>query len=80
MNSPDSSILKRVGARLRELRARAGISQEELAARASLHRTYVGGIERGERNVAVLNLVRLAVALEVEPSELLVGSNWETPQ
>ena len=80
MSSPDPLILKRVGARLRELRTRVGISQEELAARASLHRTYVGGIERGERNVAVVNLVRLATALEVEPSELLVGINEEPPK
>lgn len=78
MSSSDSTVLTQVGARLRELRRKLGISQEELAERASLHRTYVGGIERGERNVAVLNLVRLAAALKVEPAELLVGINEET--
>jgi transcriptional regulator with XRE-family HTH domain len=47
------------------------LSQEELADRAELHRTYVGGIERGERNVSLLNIDRLARALETSPSRLL---------
>ena len=63
--------LKRFGQRVRELRIAAGLSQEELAERAGLHRTYVGGIERGERNVGVLNLLQLARALKVRPGELL---------
>jgi len=48
-----------------------GVSQEGLADRAGLHRTYVGGIERGERNLSFANLLRLADALAVKPSELL---------
>lgn len=63
--------LQRLGRRIRELRTRAGLSQEELADRAGLHRTYIGGIERGERNVGVLNLLQLARALKVPPSDLL---------
>jgi len=61
--------------RVRELRRAAGLSQEQLAERAGLHRTYIGGIERGERNVGVLNLVQIARALRVRPSELLAGIN-----
>ncbi len=58
-----------LGRAIRELRRAAGISQEVLAERARLHRTYVGGIERGERNVSFGNLLRLADALGVRPSE-----------
>jgi transcriptional regulator with XRE-family HTH domain len=60
-----------LGATIRELRAGLGISQELLAERCGLHRTYVGGIERGERNVSLENIVRLATALKVAPSKLL---------
>jgi transcriptional regulator with XRE-family HTH domain len=63
-----------LGRAIRELRRGAGISQEGLADRSGLHRTYVGGIERGERNVSFSNLLRLANALGVRPSELLARS------
>lgn len=59
------------GATVRRLRVAAGISQEELAHLATLHRTYIGGVERGERNVSLENIVRLAKALNVSPSLLL---------
>jgi transcriptional regulator with XRE-family HTH domain len=49
------------------------MSQERLAEEASLHRTYVGSVERGERNVALRNILRLARALSVAPSDLLRG-------
>jgi transcriptional regulator with XRE-family HTH domain len=60
-----------LGQAIRELRRVVGVSQEGLANLASLHRTYVGGIERGERNVSFANLLKLAGALGVRPSELL---------
>jgi transcriptional regulator with XRE-family HTH domain len=64
------SVKSRFGSRLRQLRDERGYSQEELAERASLHRNYVGGIERGERNVALENIIKLAKALSVKPGDL----------
>lgn len=65
--------LVRFGQRVRTLRKQHGLSQEDLAEKSGLHRTYIGGIERGERNLAVLNILRLAAALEVTVGELFDG-------
>ena len=67
-------IRVRFGQRLRELRQARGLSQEELAFRAGLHRTYVSSTERGQRNVALVNIERLATALEVEIADLFRGT------
>jgi len=61
------------GRRVRELRENAKLSQEALAAVCGLHRNYVGGIERGERNVGLLNIIVLARGLGIKPSDLLKG-------
>jgi transcriptional regulator with XRE-family HTH domain len=65
------SELMLFGKSVRKLREQKGLSQEALADLSRLHRTYIGGIERGERNVGFLNLLRLSKALKVLPSELL---------
>lgn len=49
----------------------AGLSQEQLAEASGLHRTYVGSLERGERNVALINILRLAKGLGIDPGELV---------
>jgi len=67
----DSEILKRFGERVRQLRKEKNISQEELAYRADLHRTYIGMIERAEKNITLLNIERIAIALETPICELL---------
>jgi len=64
------TIERRFGERIRELRQAKGLSQEELAFRAKVHRTYLGGIERGERNPALKNIVAIAKALDISLSEL----------
>jgi DNA-binding XRE family transcriptional regulator len=66
--SPEHAALGRA---LHELRLEAGVSQDELARRAGMHRTYIGGIERGERNVSFANLLKIADALDERPSKLL---------
>lgn len=63
--------LERFGTCVRAERERLGISQEELADRSGLHRTYIGGVERGERNLGLLNVLRLARALGLPPAALL---------
>lgn len=57
--------------RIRAERGRLGISQEELAERTGLHRTYIGSVERGERNVSIDNVERIARGLGVQPQDLL---------
>ena len=69
--------LKSFGQRVRVLRERAGISQEALAARAGIHRTYMGGVERGERNICLKNIIRLAAALGAHPRDLFDESNQQ---
>lgn len=60
----------RFGRRVRFLRLKAGLSQEDLADTCGLDRTYIGGIERGERNPSLKNILKLARTLNVTPSEL----------
>lgn len=66
-------FLKRVGARIRKIRKEKGFSQESLAFSSGLDRSYIGGVERGERNIAIMNLKKLAEALGLCVSELLTG-------
>ena len=65
------NIEVRVGKRIKELRNKKGISQEALAFRCKLHRTYISDIERGLRNVSIRNIEKIAKALAVSPVELI---------
>ncbi len=64
-----------LGANVRNLRLKRKLTQEKLAEICDLHRTYVGAIERGDRNVSLKNIVIIADALNVEPAELLLYNN-----
>ncbi len=66
-------ILLRFGERVRQLRKAAGLSQEAFADRCGMDRTYVGGIERGQRNVALRNIQAIAQTLSITLSELMDG-------
>ena len=67
----NGSILKIFARKVKDLRTKKGWSQEELARRADLHRTYIGAIERQERNVSLQNVARIAKALKVGHKDLL---------
>ncbi len=66
-------VLKQFGSNVRKLRKSKHLSQEKLGEISGLDRTYIGGIERGERNLTLINIVRLAKALEVQPLQLFEG-------
>jgi transcriptional regulator with XRE-family HTH domain len=70
--SVGNSIQQKFGERIRALRTAKGYSQEELAFKAGVHRTYLGGIERGERNPSLKNIAAIAEALGVALSELFL--------
>lgn len=65
------NILIAFGEKVRELRKEKGLSQEDLSFKADLHRTYIGMIERAEKNITLINIEKIAKALEVQPDELL---------
>jgi transcriptional regulator with XRE-family HTH domain len=67
----NNDIKQKLGKRIKTLRVKSGYSQEQFALRCKLHRTYISDIERGERNVSVENIEKIATALKVEPDELL---------
>ena len=73
----DRGILSAFGAAVRALRTKKGLSQEGLAALAGVHRTYMGDIERGTRNVALVNIVRIARALGISTSAMLLSMEEE---
>ena len=69
----DQNLLLTFGGRLRDARKSAGLTQEKLAHAAGVDRSYVGSVERGERNLSVLNILTFATALGIDPGELIRG-------
>jgi transcriptional regulator with XRE-family HTH domain len=69
-----NQVLIDLGVTIRNVRLGSGLSQESLAVDAGLDRSYMGGIERGEHNLTIMNIVKVANALGIKPSELLKGA------
>jgi len=67
------TVHEKLGQKIREKRLELGISQEQLANDCGLHRTYIGSVERGERNISLQNIASIAKALSITPSQLLEG-------
>ena len=65
-----ASILQKTGDRIRKIRLAAGISQEKLASLTKLHRTYISDVERGNRNISIINLEKISKALGASLSDL----------
>ena len=71
-SKPVEEVQKQFGARMRALRNQRGLSQEELAFFCNLDRTYIGSVERGERNISLVNIHTIAAALGVSPREFFI--------
>ncbi|MDA8292070.1 MAG: helix-turn-helix transcriptional regulator [Actinomycetota bacterium] len=76
----EGDLQRAVGARLRSRRETLGLSQEAFAERLGVHRTYMGGIERGERNLTLRSVERIAGRLGVDPLALLADTEAPSPE
>jgi transcriptional regulator with XRE-family HTH domain len=79
MNIEEKQFLEAVGTRIRQRREGLNLTQAQLGERCGLHRTFIGSVERGERNVAILNLRAIARALRVSLPELLADEEDASP-
>jgi len=78
MNLQDKRFLQTVGDRIREIRTATGMTQEELGKKCDLHRTFIGSVERGERNVSILNLRQIARSLKTPLQDILSHTSQES--
>jgi transcriptional regulator with XRE-family HTH domain len=69
----ENQARKKLGSNIKQIRLELELSQEQLAEKADLHRTYVGAVERGERNISLNNILAIARALGISASQLLEG-------
>ena len=76
MDNLESKALTLFGERVRELRKHKNWTQEELAFRTNLHRTYIGAVERGEQNISLKNIVKIAAALDVDIAVMF--TDWDS--
>jgi transcriptional regulator with XRE-family HTH domain len=74
-SSQEKLLLVQIGNRIKELRVKSDLSQEKLAYACDLDRTYIGSVERGERNISIINLNKIAIALKISLSDFLFLNN-----
>lgn len=74
VNKKSSPLRKEFAENIRKFRMRSGLTQEQLAGEAKLHRTYIGTVERGEQNISIDNIYKIAKALKIPAKELLTTS------
>lgn len=74
-----TNFTRLVGKRLRELRKQKSMTQEQLGEKAQLQSTYIGGVERGERNISLETLEKIMEALEIRPTEFFDLKIWKLP-
>jgi transcriptional regulator with XRE-family HTH domain len=70
-----SNLLETVGNNIKSIRTERSLSQEKLAVLTGLHRTYIGAVERGEKNISTKNIEKIAKALAIEPFKLLIEND-----
>lgn len=71
----DNDVLILFGKNLKKLRKKNNLSQEDLADKSGLHRTYIGMVERGEKNITLINILKIAKALNVDIKEIMDFEN-----
>lgn len=71
------SALKKIGQRIRDLRKQKGLSQEQLAEKACFHFSYIGGVEWAEKNITLVNLLKIADALDVQIMDLFMYTKYQ---
>jgi len=69
----ENELLKRFGERVRQYRNSRGLSQQELANATDLHRNYISMVERGEKNISLINIIKLSIALRIDVEDLMKG-------
>lgn len=74
MNIDDKKARKQLGLAIRTKRKAMGFSQESFASECGIHRTYMGAVERGERNISLMNIIRIANRFDIAPSQLFADS------
>jgi len=73
----ETSVIQKIGQRIRDIRKQRGWSQEELGEKAGFHFSYIGGVERAEKNITLVNLLKIADALDIQIMDLFMYTKYQ---